>query len=409
MRALTRTLRLLIVTGALGLASALPLAAQDGLFAPALTVNNQVITNYELQQRARLLTLLNARGDVEALARDQLIDNKLQLAAAEAAGIRLSTDEVLQGMEEFAARAEMTREDFVAALVAEGVSEQTFRDFIRAGFAWRSFVRARFASELQVDETAINSALFDQAGGSNVRVLLSEIIMPITPQTQQEVTVRAERIAELTSVEAFSAQAERFSVTPSRVRGGRLDWQPLDALPPVLRPIVLGLAPGEVSDPLPIDGGIALFQLRALDEVGYTPPPVGALDYAALYLPGGRSAETLARAADLIARSDRCDDLYGLVPEASAEQLERAVLPPSELPAGFAGELARLDPGEVSTALTRNDGQTLVFLMLCARTPAPAPDVDLTEFTASLRNQRLENASDAFLAQLRAEARIETP
>ena len=39
---------------------ALPVsAAAQGLFAPAITVNDQVITGYELDQRARMLTLLN--------------------------------------------------------------------------------------------------------------------------------------------------------------------------------------------------------------------------------------------------------------------------------------------------------------------------------------------------------------
>ena len=37
----------------------------------------------------------------------------------------------------------------------------------------------------------------------------------------------------------------------------------LDQLPPVLKPLIFGLAPSDVTDPLPIPNGIAIFQLRA--------------------------------------------------------------------------------------------------------------------------------------------------
>ncbi len=41
---------------------------------------------------------------------------------------------------------------------------------------------------------------------------------------------------------------------------------PLTNLPPLIAPFVLGLAPGEVSDPVQIPNGVALFQLRGVEE-----------------------------------------------------------------------------------------------------------------------------------------------
>lgn len=381
-------------------------AAAQGLFAPAVIVNDQVITGYELQQRAEMLKLLNAPGDTLRLAREQLIDDRLRLQASRDAGIRPSGEEVLDGMEEFAGRANLTREQFVQVLAGNGVAEETFRDFVRAGLSWRLLVQQRFAGRGNVSEAEVDRALSSSGSGSNVRVLLSEIIMPAPPPQAQAVQARAQRISQLTSTSAFSAEARRYSATATRGNGGRLPWQNLSDLPPVLQPIVLGLKPGEVSEPLNIPNAVALFQLRDIEELGYNAPEIAAVEYAAYYMPGGRSAETLAKARVLAGRVDRCDDLYGVAKGQPAEVLERGTLAPAEVPTDIAYELAKLDPGEVSTALTRANGQTLVFLMLCGRTTQLGEDVDRDQFAVGLRNRRLSALADGYLAQLRADARI---
>ena len=81
-------------------------------------------------------------------------------------------------------------------------------------------------------------------------------------------------------------------------------------------------------------------------------------------------------------------------------------LPVAQVPNDIGIELSKLDPGEVSTVLTRNNGQTLVFLMLCGRTLAVGEDADRDQLALGLRNQRLGALADSYLAQLRSEARI---
>ncbi|GGC01887.1 chaperone SurA [Marivita lacus] len=408
MQLLTPSIRKLSAL-ALGVTLALgPVSAHaQNLFAPVLRINDSVVTAYELEQRARMLSVLRAPGNPSELAREQLIDDRLRLQAAEEAGIVPSPEEVLDGMTEFASRANLSREEFIQALEADGVSEQTFRDFVRAGLSWRLLVQARFAGRVNLSETEIDRAL-GASGESSVRVLLSEIIMPAPPEQAEAVLERAERISQTTSEAEFSAQARQFSATESRGAGGRLPWQNLDELPPVLRPLVLALAPGEVTDPLPIPNAVALFQLRGIEETGFVPPTYSAIEYAAYFLPGGRSDATLAQARVLESRVDRCDDLYGIAKGQPNEVLDRQTLPPADIPTDIAFELSKLDPGEVSTALTRSNGQTLMFLMLCGRTAEMNDDVDRDQFALGLRNQRLQSLAESYLQQLRADARIVT-
>ena len=136
-------------------------------------------------------------------------------------------------------------------------------------------------------------------------------------------------------------------------------------------------------------------------------PEYEAIEYAAYYIPGGRSAQALARAERVDADTDTCDDLYGIAQGQPPEVLERSSKAPEEIPQDIAFELAKLDPGEVSAALTRANGETLVLLMLCGRSPklegeGPSSE-DLARFTS---DRRLDSFSRGYLEQLRAEARI---
>ncbi len=414
---------MLILTVGLTLSTAGRSTAQN-LFEPLIKVNGDVITRYELQQRERLLTLLRAPANPAKLAREQLIDDRLKMQAARAQGITVNDEMLAAGMEQFAAQGKLNTAQMIGLLEKGGVSEQTFRDFVLAGLTWRELTRAKFGAGISVSEEDLERARAAISTGTGVRVLLSEIIIPFTPQTEQQVIEVARQISELTSEGAFSAQAQKYSVTPTRANGGRLPWTPITKLPPVLRPLILGLAPGEVTDPLPLEGAVAMFQMRGIEETDVPTPEYSAIEYAAYYIDGGRSEQALKRAAQIEADTDTCDDLYGIAKGQPESVLERGTKAPGEIPQDIAIELSRLDPGEVSYSLTRSGGQTLVLLMMCGRvqamtedataqaaTPgedgeeAAAPDQNAV-LAQQISNQRLESFADGYIAQLRSEARI---
>lgn len=386
--------------------SASPGQAQN-LFETLITVNDSAITRYEIDQRARMLTMFRAPGDPNKLAREQLIEDRLKLDAARANGLILEEEEITQGMEEFAGRANMTTAQFIDTLKQAGVAEGSFREFVRAGASWRDLTTARFASRISVSEDDIARAQAALSDNSGVRVLVSEIIIPAPPEQLEEVQALAQRISQITSEAEFSAQARKYSASPSNQRGGRMPWTALSDLPPGLAPILLGLAPGKVSDPLPIEGAIALFQLRDIEELEAPAPQYSAIEYATYYIAGGRSEQALSRARQVAANIDTCDDLYGIAQGEPEENLVRSSKAPGEIPPGIALELARLDPGEVSTTLTSADGQTLMLLMLCGRAPkleGEGPSTD--QLTNLISNQRLDSFAKGYLEQLRSEARI---
>ncbi len=389
---------------------AAPLWAQENLFAPVAKVNDRVITRYEVNQRIAFFELLNAPGNGEELAMDRLIEERLQLEAAAANGVEVTPDQVVAGMEEFASRGSLSMEDFVKAIEARGVARETFQDFVRAGVAWRGVVRQRFGPRAQVSEAEIDRALAAASTNSavgGVRVLISEIFLPAnTPERKAAAERRAQEISQITTLPAFAAAARRFSAAPSRGRGGRQDWIPIGNLPPQVRAQVLTLSPGQVTDPIPVPNAIALFQLRDIEEIEGGSANAVAVEFARYFIPGGRTASTLAEAEKIKARIDTCDDLYGVAKGKPEDQLLRDTLPVEEIAGDVAIELAKLDDNEVSTALTTGDGQALVFLMLCGRTLAIAEDADRETVRQNLITQRLQSYASGYLSELRADAVI---
>lgn len=385
-------------------------ASAQGLFQPVALVNDKAVTRYEVEQRKRLLEVLNSTGDLDQVALDRLIDERVQLDATEQFGIEVTEEELAAGLEEFAARANLTGQQLLDNLAGQGVDPQTFRDFVKAGLAWRELVQGRFRARANIGDTEVEIARAHVDPRATAQVLISEIFLPAnTPENAARSEELAAQITQITSFEGFAAAARDFSAGQSREIGGRVsNWVPLANLPPPIAAQFLTMTPGEVTDPLPIPNAIALFQLRALREAEAA-PTANTIDYATYYIPGGRTEAALSRAAQLRAEIDHCDDLYGVAQGQPPEVLDRVTLPQSQLPSDIALELARLDRHEVSTNLTRSNGQTLVFLMLCSRVPEPNIGLTESDIRQTLFSKRLENHANTYLAELRANAIIRYP
>ena len=220
---------------------------------------------------------------------------------------------------------------------------------------------------------------------------------------------------------AFADAARRFSATPSRERGGRLDWMAVDNMPPSLRPIILGLQPGQMTAPLTVPGAVVLFYLR--DTRGQLRP--GAREQQLDYLTV--TFATLAEAQSAAAQARSCEMLYVFANGLPDQQVQRHNGPQGAIPQQIAIRLASMDENE-ATVMDR--GTAADVLMLCDRTPvllagleagpvATATDDGETVTEADpnalpgrdavreqIFNRKITTAADAYLAELRADAVI---
>lgn len=424
-----------------------PAFAQSGRFAPVLIVNDRAVTGYEYEQRQLFLKILGASpAQIESETREGLIEDRLRLDAAEAAGIKLTDQQIASGMEEFAGRANLSTDQFMQAIGQAGVAPETFRDFVRAGLIWREVIRAKFGGKIAISAADVDRATSVPAGrGKGPRILISEILIPVTGGSFTEKSLLAEEIVGKIHSEADFARAARsYSAAPSRLQGGQIGWIPASNLPPRLREVAAKMGDGQVSPPVQVSGAIAIIRLRGVSQGGEIAAGNITIDYAELLIPGGRSPEALAEAARVKGEVDSCDDLYRVAKNLPAGQLRRETRVQTQLPADVAREVASMDDREVSTNLTR--GNSLVFLMLCRRSATQASDYaelaaaakaapgaevpvsesgvvpppinpdlgfakgpNLADMRDELTNQRLGQLAESYLQDLRANAIIRTP
>ena len=374
-------------------------ALAQGLFDPVISVNRAAITAYELEQRERFLEILQRSSGMAQRARDSLIEDRLKMAAADRASIKLSATQVTKAMEDFAGNANLGLDQLLASLAQSGVDAQTYRDFIKVGVTWRELVRARFAARSAPSEAEIDRALASAGAQGGVKVLLTEIVLPAGSAAElNRARQTSERLGRITSTADFSEQARRLSVAQSRVNGGRLEWANLSDLPDGLRPIISGLRPGQITKPLEVTNAIVLFQLRDVAETTAQSPEVAAIEYARLSGP----AEAVQTAVQM---ADTCDDFYGAVKADPALSFKIHSESPDQISQALSLRLMGLDKDEFD-AVPTSEGDQAEIVMLCARVYAALEDVSRGQVADNLRSARISSLADGFLAELRASADI---
>ena len=375
-------------------------AFAENLFSTAIKVNDRSITFYELRQRSLFLKLLNVPGDPDAIAREQLIDDRLKLSAAKAMGIELTNAEIKSGMEEFAARGKLALPSFVKQLKALGISEATLRDFVKSGLLWRAVVQTKFGDQSQVSDAQLERSTNIEGSGGGIRVLLSEIILQVLPEQEQKAQNLADELSKITSTKAFSDAARRYSVAPTNTSGGHVKWQALEKLPPVVQPLIFGLAPGEVTDPLPIPNGLALFQLRAVEEISGTRSKKAIIDYLTYRFPQGEQATQTGLQVDV----KHCDDLYAVAAAHPDHILNRTSHTLAKIDTNIRKVVARLDQQEKEFL---SFGDQTLMVMVCGRnTLTQDAATNLEQIRFGLRNKRLAGYAEGYLENLRQDARI---
>lgn len=373
-----------------------PAMAQQDEFAPAAHVNARVISQYEFKQRVLFMTLLHQPGDISKVAMSSLIDDSLRRGAAKEMDVTVSPEDVTAGMTEFASRAKLPLDAFVAALAKGGVESETLRDFVEAGLLWRGVIRAKFGDSTKISDAEIDRAIgAGAASGGEMRVLLSEIVIP-TGGTANALALAQRLKLTATTPQTFSMAAQNYSKSSTAQAGGVLGWILVSALPPAVAPRILALKVGEVTDPIAIPGAVQLFLLR--DKSMSSGDVVGApqVDYAQFFAPAGTDL------AAVRAGLDSCDDLYDAARGLPAESLQRATVLESGLPQALRAVVAGLDPGE--TAVVQGS-----VVMLCARVPQSAIPPSRDDVSTTLLNTRLNMLAGAYLAELKSNADIRFP
>ena len=373
------------------------LYAKDS-FSPAIQVDEMIITQYEINQRSLFFELLKFPGNHKQEAEKSLIDDHLKLKAAEKFNIKASPRALNFEMEMFAKRANLTVEQFAKRLKKAGVDRVTWENYMQIPILWFETVNRKFASE--ISSSALNNATANHTSTrSEIQVLLTEIIIPVQLGFEEEANQKIENLRKIKSLERFSEAAFTYSVAPTRDVGGKIKWQNISNLPAIVRPLIAGLSIGEVSEPLPISGGLAIFQLRDLRESNKK-LKTRFIDYIEFKFKRNPKINKLIMNNVMI-----CDDLYSFLNSTEKSELNRKNEKENSLSKELGNILSELDQNEF--VFKDNDSITSKLIMVCGRSEKEnLSKNELNEVSRSLANKRLLSLANSYLENLRQEARI---
>ena len=401
------TIARLLTAFVLTISSAVTATAQS-MFSPVVHVNDSIVTYFELEQRIKLMTVLNQPGNVEDEALQSLIENSLAMQEARKFGFSIPQADIDASLDQFAARANLTAPELLSELEKLDIAPETVYYFLRATNTWRAIVGGRYGSTVQVTEAEVDRAISQASSQGGISVRVAEIIIPIQRGFEDQALNLAERLATVSDFEEFSDAAREYSVAPSAAEGGDLGWTALSELPGQMGATLLTLSPGDTTGVIEGPNALRIYQMRGVTETSAPRQNVLAMEYATYTIPGGQSAEARAEAQRIRNAIDVCDDLYGVNFGQPPERLNITSSPLREIPGAYRNVLASMDEGEADWSLTSENGQ-MIFLMLCGRVTAQTEDLSREEIRDALRNQRLTSYAESYMAQLLSEARITYP
>ena len=242
----------------------------DGILA---TVNDSIITGFDLRQRMLLLIAMTqvqpTAENIPAIqqqALNALVDERLQ--AQELANFKDLVVSDQQVDEEIAAMAQevgASPQTYLDFLAQGGIRPATLREQIRTQIGWSQLVGGRFQSRARVSRGAVEAAMRQVSeAAAKKQYLIGEIYIESARVGGQQAALNGatQLVQQMVQGAPFQAVAQQFSAAPSATRGGDAGWVVEGTMQPTLQQALDQLEVGQLSRPIPVDGGVYIIYMR---------------------------------------------------------------------------------------------------------------------------------------------------
>lgn len=242
----------------------------------AVSVNNGIVTSNQVNQRARFLRLTGFKGDAQAEAQKQLIDEELQFQEGKRVGFNIPGKAVDDAFARVASSNKATPKQFAGALRSRGVNPETFKTFIEAKLLWQQIVLARARAEGNQSKAGrdITSILFNRDGdGKNVKVkeyTLEQIIFVLKKDASKKAA--QQRLREVEAFRRSNKSCEQASESVKKLAANGVIMKPVgrytsDSLPQGMRREVLDAEGQLFTAPQRGQSGIGIMAICKTREI----------------------------------------------------------------------------------------------------------------------------------------------
>jgi peptidyl-prolyl cis-trans isomerase SurA len=230
-------------------------------------VNNEVITLSDLQREEALKKRDTVRDD--RLVLEDMIDRKLQMAAAKRAGVDVTDKELDDAVADIMKRNSMDMMQFSVALAKEGLTFEQYKEELREQITLSRLFNKYVRSGVNVDEAEArafyenNPKTFSLPEEIRVRRIFLAVPELATPDQAAAIKEKAQSVyARVQKGEDFIHLVREASQGETASQDGDLGFmQREDALPEIVE-AARALKPGESSSPFRCAGGYNIIKLE---------------------------------------------------------------------------------------------------------------------------------------------------
>ena len=392
----------------------------------AAIVNDDVISTYDLGQRALLLIVTSGvpatrenLPQIQEEALRSLVDEHLEmqemkkLEKDQKFQIVADDDEVNESLVSLAKDNNSTLTELRRQFDAVGLDISTLRDQLRVQISWNRMIGGRYGTRVRPGDKQITMMLQRlKSAADQPRFLVSEILIDSARSggMTEAMNGAQQLITQIQQGAPFAPVARQFSAAPTAANGGDMGWISSAELAPELSGALAQMRPGQISQPIQVNDGVYILQLREKSSGGAS--TTVDLKQAAVRLAADASPDDVAAAqktlATFAATQPTCADL-----ETKAATIQGMV----------AGDLGKSDVKDLSDEFrTPAEGLALNqlsqpirtpvglhLLMVCDRKQVQANAPTKDEVENRLYGQQLAMLARRYLRDLRNSATIETP
>lgn len=381
------------------------ITVQAWAFEIVATVNDEVISDYDVDMRLKMMQVLMKTPVTEQASRqvlDTLILEKVKKHEAAAKGIALEDGDIQDGLSYLEKQNGMEPGSLQKILKEEGVSFDTLENQITADLLWLKVLRSENEKPPVVTDREVNERIEEiKKEMMKPAYLLAEIYLPFgADQTAAEKQAQSlfERVV---NGEVFPELAAQFSKGKTASAGGDLGWVPAGSLEKAVDDILPQMEPGQMSKPVKGKEGYYLILMRDKQKA-LTSTDVEAWSIAQFLLPKGQ----VKLVAEQLAKTDGNPQAFtslamkeglkgsGLMPE----------MPVPRMPDQLYDLLKDAPMKKIVGPIDAEDFD--LFLMKCdRRTVSVLPKAEMVK--KQLEMEKMEQKSEEMLQELKKKAVIE--
>lgn len=398
-------------------------------------VNSDVITTKELDERVRMIerrmqqqkVQLPPREVLQKQVLERLIINRAQMQLARESGIRIDDLMLDRSVARIAEANNLSVQELRDQLERDGMSFARFREEIREEITLQRLREREVDNKLQITESEVDNFLAASSGNVeaaaqevNIAQILVRVPENASPQQVAERRKRAEQAyAQLKSGGDFAKVAAIYSDAGDALKGGELGWRNTSRLPQLFVEAIDKLQAGQLAPIVRSANGFHVLKL-----VGRRNAAVGKTGAGAV-VQQTRVRHILIKVNQIVPAQEARRKLLELkqrLDNKAAKFEDLARLYSNDGSAGKGGELGwiypgdtvpeferamnALRPGQVSEPVESPFGYHLIEVMERKTAELSAERQRLLARQA-LREQKLEEAYEDWLRQLRDRAYVE--